>query len=156
MNASLVVADLTGHNANVLYELAIRHIIRKPVVQIIQSGEKLPFDIAAQRTIQIDHKDLDSVAAAKQEISNQITAVEKDPTQVDSPISVAIDLGVLRSSQKPFESTLVEIVSLLQEIKTEQQREKSAVGRNALAHALMSRRLSMADLSALRAGILRP
>ena len=65
LNDDLVVADLTDHNANVLYELAIRHMVRKPVVQLIQKDQKLPFDIAQQRTISIDHKDLDSVEAAK-------------------------------------------------------------------------------------------
>lgn len=155
MNTSLVVADLTGHNPNVLYELAIRHIMRKPVVQIIQSGEGLPFDVAAQRTISIDHRDLDSVEAAKVEMSKQITAVEQDPTQVDSPISVAIDLEKLRGSSKPSDSTLVEIVSLLQEIKAGQQREKSAEGRNALAREMLRQTLS-ANKSAriLRPGII--
>lgn len=145
MNAPLVVADLTGHNANVLYELAIRHIMRKPVVQIIQSGEGLPFDVAAQRTISIDHRDLDSVEAAKLEMSKQITAVEQDPTQVDSPISVAIDLEKLRSSTKPSDSTLVEIVSLLQEIKTEQRRVKSAENIKAMAKTISRRNLFSAE-----------
>ena len=125
LSAPLVVADLTGHNANVLYELAIRHVVRKPVVQIIQNGKALPFDIAAQRTIQLDLKDPDSVDAAKNELSKQIASVEKDPTQVDSPISVAVDLGVLRSSTNSVDATLIEIVSLLQEIKTEQHEIRS-------------------------------
>ena len=45
----LVVVDLTGHNPNVFYELAIRHVIRKPVVQIIASGDSLPFDVSQSR-----------------------------------------------------------------------------------------------------------
>ena len=138
LNAHLVIADLTGHNANVLYELAARHVVRKPVVQIIQNGELLPFDIAAQRTIQLDHKDLDSVEAAKNELSKQIASVEKDPSQVDSPISVAMDLSALKSSMKPVDATLVEIVSLLQEIKVEQQCLSIAAKKSAIVDALMS------------------
>lgn len=38
LNDALIVADLTGHNPNVFYELAVRHAIKKPVVQIIQRG----------------------------------------------------------------------------------------------------------------------
>ena len=34
----LLIADLTDMNANVFYELAIRHSIRKPFVQIMQKG----------------------------------------------------------------------------------------------------------------------
>lgn len=57
----LVVADLSGRNPNVFYELAIRHALRKPYVQLIQRGERIPFDVAAIRTIEVDHRDLDSV-----------------------------------------------------------------------------------------------
>lgn len=137
LKSDLVVADLTGHNANVLYELAVRHVVRKPVVQIIQKGEALPFDIAAQRTIQIDHRDLDSAEAAKAELSRQITSVEVDPTQVDSPISMAVDLSALKTSGKPVDTTLVEVVSLLQEIKAEQQRLAAAVDWASLSKALV-------------------
>lgn len=68
----LVIADLTETNPNVFYELAIRHAIRKPLVQIIKKGEKIPFDVAGTRTVHFDHHDLDSVESAKNEIINQI------------------------------------------------------------------------------------
>jgi hypothetical protein len=111
----LVIADITGHNPNVMYELAVRHATRKPVVQLIEKGEKIPFDVAATRTIQVDHHDLDSVAKCRQELSRQIRAVEKDPTDVDTPISVAIDLQQLRSGN-PMEKNVAEMVAMLQSL----------------------------------------
>lgn len=45
LNSDLVVADLTDHNPNVYYELAVRHAVGKPFVQLIAEGQKLPFDI---------------------------------------------------------------------------------------------------------------
>lgn len=62
--ADLVIADLTGHNPNVFYELAIAHGWRKPVVHLISKGEKVPFDIVDQRTIFYDITDLASVEEA--------------------------------------------------------------------------------------------
>jgi len=64
----LVIADLTGWNPNVFYELSLRHALKKPVVQIIHATETIPFDIAASRTIHVDHHDLDSAARAREEI----------------------------------------------------------------------------------------
>jgi len=116
----LVVADLTGMNPNVFYELAIRHAIRKPLVQIIQKGERIPFDVAGMRTIVIDHHDLDSVAEAKAEIGKQIKAVEgKKPEQIESPISASIELQTLRQSARPEDRTLAEIVSGISLIRAE-------------------------------------
>ena len=54
VNDPLVIADLTGRNPNVFYELALRHALRKPLVQIMKSGEQMPFDVAGTRTIYID------------------------------------------------------------------------------------------------------
>ncbi len=113
----LVIADLTGRNPNVFYELAVRHAIKKPVVQIIQAAELIPFDVAGSRTIHVDHHDLDSAAKAKEEIVRQIHSVEKNPGDVDTPISVAVELQSLRQSDNPLEKSNAEIISMLQEIR---------------------------------------
>ncbi len=113
----LVVADLTGRNPNVFYELAVRHAVSKPIVQIIQGGEPLPFDVAESRTIQFGHHDLDSVAKCRDELVVQIHKVESNPSDVDTPISVALDLKALRQSDNPLEKSSAEIITMLQEMR---------------------------------------
>ena len=70
---SLVIADLTESNPNVFYELAIRHAIRKPLVQIIQKGKRIPFDVAGARTVHFDHHDLDSVDEASAPLLSRLS-----------------------------------------------------------------------------------
>lgn len=86
----LVIADLTDHNPNVMYELSLRHAIRRPVVQLICENQMLPFDISGNRTIKLDHRDLDSAEQARLDLKKFIQEVIKDPNLIDSPISQAI------------------------------------------------------------------
>lgn len=52
--ARLVVAELTGRNANVLYELGIAHALGKPFVIITNSMDDVPFDLKDIRCIVYD------------------------------------------------------------------------------------------------------
>lgn len=92
----LVVADLTDSNPNVFYELAIRHAFRKPYIQVISKGQKIPFDLSGIRTIEIDIQDLDSVEKAKMDIENHILEFDKGH-KPDSPISVASSTQLLQN-----------------------------------------------------------
>jgi hypothetical protein len=44
--ARLLVADVTGKNPNVFYELGVAHTVGKPVIVIAQNKADVPFDIA--------------------------------------------------------------------------------------------------------------
>lgn len=115
----LVIADLTGANPNVYYELAIRHATRKPAVLLVSLGERLPFDVAPARTIQFDYQDLDSVATAKSELTRQIENAKSNPDDVDSPVSVAVDVKSLRASGGLTEKSLAQILSRLQDVEAQ-------------------------------------
>jgi hypothetical protein len=114
---SLVVADLSERNPNVFYELAIRHAIRKPLVQMMGRGEVIPFDVSPMRTIMFDIHDLDDVEKAKAEMIGQINNLSQHPEDFDTPISQAIDLKSLSESKKPEEQLIAQIVPLLGHLK---------------------------------------
>lgn len=142
----LVVADLTDQNSNVFYELAIRHAIRRPLVQLIKKGEQVPFDVAGTRTIHVDHHDLDSVEAAKQEITSQIHALEKDPNKLETPISVSLDLQALRQSDDPEQRTLADVLSALSELRSSVQSVEMGVAALRTRAAAQSYQVNLNDL----------
>ena len=49
--AKLVIADVTGRNANVFYELGIAHTLGRKCVVLTQDSKDVPFDISARRYI---------------------------------------------------------------------------------------------------------
>lgn len=91
VKSRLVIADLSFHNPNVFYELAIRHATRQPVVQITRAADPIPFDINQVRTVQIDTSDIYSIVpqidSYRAQIASQIRAALDDPDIVDNPLS---------------------------------------------------------------------
>ncbi len=88
----LVVADLSFANANVFYELALRHAIRLPIVQIIRYGDPIPFDVNQMRTVTIDNRDiytlLPNVELYRSEIASQARRALEAGVEVDTPVSM--------------------------------------------------------------------
>lgn len=102
--ADLVIADISGLNPNVMYELGIRHATRAPVIQLVSKGESIPFDIANIRTIIFDVSSPDSTDATRQTLIQFLSAVDSGSYLGESPVSAAIDLAsVDRASTGPFE-----------------------------------------------------
>ncbi len=114
----LVIADLTERNPNVFYELAIRHAARKPFIQLINESESIPFDLAPTRTILLNIHDLGKVEKAKEQIGEHISSLESDPQDLETPISVTLDLQRLRQSENPEERYIADMASTLSEIRS--------------------------------------
>lgn len=89
--SKLVIVDLSYHNPNVFYELALRHAFRLPTVQIIRKADRIPFDLNQTRTIVIDTSDIYSLVPKieiyRSEIASQARQALKDPDAVDNPIT---------------------------------------------------------------------
>src|SRR5712692_6893487 len=52
--AKLLIADLTGKNPNVFYELGLAHALGKPAILVAESMDDIPFDLRALRIITYD------------------------------------------------------------------------------------------------------
>jgi hypothetical protein len=117
LGAKAAIADLTGRNPNVYYELAIRHTARLPVVLIADDHENLPFDIAQMRTIFFDHRDLASSDRCREEIIDQLkTALSGN---VNSPITTSLDLKNLDTGNT-VERSIAEIMTRIEQLGSAQ------------------------------------
>ena len=75
LSADLVIADISGHNPNVFYEIGYRKCTGKPIIHLKCKGENLPFDVNTIRTFEYDLTDLDSVEAIKERLQQTISAI---------------------------------------------------------------------------------
>lgn len=52
--ARLIVAELSGRNPNVMYEIGLAHAIGKPIVLLTRNEDDVPFDLRALRYVYYD------------------------------------------------------------------------------------------------------
>ena len=91
LRAKLVIADLSFHNPNVFYEMAIRHATKLPIVQICRKSDRLPFDVNQVRTISIDTTDIYTLVPKLETYRSEISSLVRaalDGQSSSNPISV--------------------------------------------------------------------
>ncbi|MFI0982140.1 hypothetical protein ACH4SP_34685 [Streptomyces sp. NPDC021093] len=86
IESDLVIADVSGGNPNVMYELGLRHITGKATVHIGEAGQ-LPFDIASIRTIRYQRA-RSHLAGARKEIEIALEAGLRDGFELLTPARV--------------------------------------------------------------------
>lgn len=92
LQSGLVVADLSFHNPNVFYELALRHALGKPTIHLIRAGDLIPFDVKDFRTITIDTGDKYELVAKldtyRAEISNHVRQAVAEGADSANPVRI--------------------------------------------------------------------
>jgi len=92
LTADLVVADLSIHNANVFYELGIRHALRDHGTFMLRcDGDAFPFDLQTDRYFVYDKQNpaanLADLTKALQSVNDEM---EKNPSAKDSPVFTSL------------------------------------------------------------------
>src|ERR1700730_9625028 len=85
-NTDVVLADLTGGNANVLFELGIRHVIRKRgTVHVVDKAQHIPFDLRPYRAVEYV-TEFTAIPEIIAKIVDAIRAREEEPDVSDNPV----------------------------------------------------------------------
>lgn len=84
LSADLVIVNLTGLNANVLYETAIAHSFGIPCVMICEKTTNLPFDLISERTLFYSDS-IEGCGDLIHQLSNKINHLIKDGN-FDNPV----------------------------------------------------------------------
>ncbi len=92
LKSRLVVADLSYHNPNVFYELAVRHATGKPVIHVKRTSDPLPFDNKDFRTIDIPFEDKFDILAQIETVRSKIAQFSRQsldhPDSAENPLLI--------------------------------------------------------------------
>ncbi|WP_250869508.1 hypothetical protein [Enterococcus faecalis] len=98
IGADLVISNLSGWNANVMYETAVAHSFGKPTIMICESGTELPFDLINDRTIFFEDT-IEGTGALIEELDKKIPKISEDST-ADNPVTRVIRRKALEDDLK--------------------------------------------------------
>lgn len=132
--AKVLLADLTGKNPNVFYELGLAHALGKPVVLVTESIEHIPFDLRSLRCIIYEKNQPNWGNVLKREITLAITEVISDPGE--SILQTFVDTEKKMSSKRqnlPLKrqvSALQDRVEILSRQNMELNKLKHSIGPN--------------------------
>ncbi|MBF0327041.1 MAG: hypothetical protein HQL42_18470 [Alphaproteobacteria bacterium] len=118
IESDAVICDITGHNPNVFYELAIAHAWKKPCVII--SGDdpiRVPFDIGSQNVIQILLGSFAGAKAATENLARHLEALSGPGAGQDSPVGRYERGKELQFSGDPMAETVADIQTELSELR---------------------------------------
>ncbi|WP_299114239.1 response regulator transcription factor [uncultured Winogradskyella sp.] len=146
--AEIILADLTGKNPNVFYELGLAHAIAKPAILITQSMEDVPFDLRGLRIIVYDKNVHNWGELLKIKISNAISETLNSPLK--SVLPTFIDLKPSKKQNlTEFDKEMLDLKQDVELLKREVIfKEGISQSSSSLAIRLTNRELEVINLIA--------
>jgi hypothetical protein len=124
LNARLIIADLTGRNPNVFYELGIAHSFARPLISIADTSSSLPFDTKDERVIELGEYPSTGLTyaqgeQAKTSLQTILKIVLSDNYEPPSPLrEVAANASVDRlAPENPIAAEMAQIRESLEELR---------------------------------------
>ena len=153
MLCEYAVADLSTANANVFYELGIRHAIRPySTISIFSSDTKLPFDISFLRSLPYD-RELHDLESLKKQLTEKLLHAKKEP-HVDSPLFQLVD-GLKPSNIEHIKTDVFrERVEYSKTIKSRLKSARDIKPSEDAKAELKSLEQSIGDLNDVEAGVI--
>jgi hypothetical protein len=123
-DAKILLADLTGKNPNVFYELGLAHALAKPVILITELIGDIPFGLRALRVIEYEKNapDWGTILAAK--IESAIREVLSSPLAAVLPAFLNVSESNSDKTVTPHEREIIEIKQELDLLRREVMRQQ--------------------------------
>jgi hypothetical protein len=117
--ARLILADLSGKNPNVFYELGLGHALAKPAILVAESMDDVPFDLRALRVLVYDKNAPDWGQLLKSKVQSAIKEVLATPAEAVLPAFLETRGGTPKPTVTPHEKELLDIRQQLELLREE-------------------------------------
>lgn len=117
-SADLIIADITGANPNVFYELALAHVWGRPYILLSADDPlKVPFDINAQHVIRISRATFRAQDVAREAIKSQIEAIKSGSSIIENPVKRFLNRSQMEASGDPEKAVIASMSRQLSEME---------------------------------------
>lgn len=113
-SAFVVIADLTGQNPNVFYELGVRHALSSRTILIAQTVDDIPSDLREYRTVVYDTS-ARGAAIFTERVKKYLEEMHEQPDRPDNPVKDRLG-GILEERSRALEEEVASLRAQLEAV----------------------------------------